>query len=114
MRKKITLYLCCLTFACIFAGDAYGLRCGTDLVNIGDRKIDVLRKCGEPALVDEWEEEETLRRSPRIERFGEDSRRRIFIRVEEWTYNFGPTNFIQILTFKNGELVDIRTGRRGF
>jgi hypothetical protein len=112
--EKARLVFACLILLCLITGNAYGLRCGTDLVNVGDRKLDVLRKCGEPAVIDEWEEELSLRRSPQIERLGEDTRRRIFVRVEEWTYNFGPTNFIQILTFKNGELVEIRTGGRGY
>ncbi|MDH4231699.1 MAG: DUF2845 domain-containing protein [Nitrospirota bacterium] len=96
------------------AADAYGLRCGNNLVDVGDRKIDILTKCGDPELIDEWYEEETFRRSPEIDRFGEDRRRRVMIHVEEWTYNFGPTRFIYILKFKNGELVEIKTGDHGF
>lgn len=37
-----------------------------------------------------------------------------FITVEEWTYNFGPDKFIRIFTFRNGKLVDIRTGGHGY
>ena len=36
------------------------------------------------------------------------------VKIEEWTYNFGPERFIRTLTFENGELVDIETGGYGF
>ena len=96
------------------AVDAYGLRCGDNLVDVGDRKIDVLAKCGEPVVTDEWYEEETSRRSPEAGRFGEVERRSVMVHVEEWTYNFGPTRFIYFLKFKNGQLVEIRTGDHGY
>ncbi len=35
------------------------------------------------------------------------------ITIDEWTYDFGPTHFMRILTFENGELVDIRMGEKG-
>jgi len=115
MRQKVLLYIVCLTISgFLTAVNAYGLRCGNNLVDVGDRKIDVLAKCGEPVVTDEWYEEETFRRSPEVDRFGEVKRRSVMIHVEEWTYNFGPTRFIYILKFKNGELVEIRTGDHGF
>jgi hypothetical protein len=62
-RQKVLLYIACLTISgFMIAADAYGLRCGNDLVDVGDRKIEVLAKCGEPAVTDEWYEEETSRR----------------------------------------------------
>jgi hypothetical protein len=41
-------------------------------------------------------------------------RRQVGVSVDEWTFNLGPTQFMRILTFRNGELVDISTGERGF
>jgi hypothetical protein len=103
MRQKVLFYFVCLTISGFMtAADAYGLRCGNNLVDVGDRKIDVLAKCGEPAITDEWYEEEGFRGSS------------VMIRVEEWTYNFGPTRFIYFLRFKNGQLVEIRTGDHGY
>lgn len=37
--------------------NAFALRCGNSLVERGDRKIEVILKCGKPTLVDEWIEE---------------------------------------------------------
>jgi hypothetical protein len=31
------------------------------------------------------------------------------VRVEEWVYNFGPTQLMSSLIFENGRLVRIRT-----
>jgi hypothetical protein len=113
--RKIQLYFLFLILACLMAAvNAYGLRCGNDLVDVGDRKIDVLKKCGEPVITDDWYEENTFRRSQDVERLGEGKRRSVMVHVEEWTYNFGPTRFMYILTFKNGELVEIKTGDHGF
>jgi hypothetical protein len=97
------------SFFCLFLclGNASAMRCGNNLVDVGDTKIEVLAKCGEPTLKEdvgddfETESDEIGRRKTR--RF-----------VEEWTYNFGPTRLIHILTFKDGKIVRIRTGDKGF
>lgn len=93
---------------------AFALRCGTNIVDVGDAKIDVLRKCGKPDLVDEWEEEDYYRSSPEIDRLGETKKRTVRVFVEQWTYNFGATRLIYYLIFKNGVLSEIRTGEYGF
>ena len=36
------------------------------------------------------------------------------VQIEVWTYNLGSTQFIRYLTFKNGKLVDIRSGGYGY
>jgi hypothetical protein len=83
------------------------MRCGNDLVDVGDTKIDLLKKCGEPALKEEIGEDAS---------FENDSlgRRKEKRYVEQWTYNFGSTRFIYLLTLKNGKVVDIRTLDKGF
>lgn len=100
--------------------------CGSRLVNPGDTRSDVLRKCGPPDWVDSWEE-------ARVERvFGLPYSRWhgghnwggsethfprgvvIYITVEEWTYNRGPTQFQRILRFENSRLVIVETGDYGY
>jgi len=86
-------------------GTALSLRCGNDLVSNGDAKIDVLAKCGTPMLQtgwDEWQLESDA-----------SGRRRVTTRVEEWTYNFGPNDFLYYLRFENGRLTGERTGSYG-
>jgi len=80
--------------------------CSEQLVSVGDSKTDVLARCDEPSLKDTHVEE--IR-----EKLG-DTERKVFITVEEWTYNLGPTRFVRILTFRNSRLADIKTGNYGY
>jgi len=79
------------------------LRCGTRLVLIGELKIDVLAKCGPPLY------EQTV--GERIIRTSRGYDKKI---VEEWIYNFGPTDFVHTLRFEGGRLVAIIRGERGY
>lgn len=123
-NRLIMKYL--IFFICIFflllPENAFSLRCGSDLVSRGDRKIEVIKKCGEPDFIETWEEETTIHVKGLKEGINRD---RIIDRthgfsgftlshVEEWTYNFGPRRFIQFLTFVNGKLLRIEGGPRGF
>lgn len=83
-----------------------GPACGDRVISVGDTKTDILIKCGEPIYKNSHQEE--LR-----ERFEDSSSRTIAVTVEEWTYNFGPQRFLRIITFRNGVVVDIRTGNYG-
>ena len=81
--------------------------CGGRIVSIGDSKSDVLAKCGEPAWKDSREEALS-------EQLGAGTVRRTYVTIEDWTYNFGPNRFARIVTFRNGSVIDIRTGRYGY
>ena len=99
---------------------ADSFNCGSRIVSIGDRKQDVLRKCGDPSHV-EYRGEVRTRRDvgPRIQgvQIGM-SRRPLFVEelvtVEEWEYNFGSTRFIRYLQFENGRLTRIMEGDYGY
>lgn len=110
MRKYLVTLLAALALVLGAAGDLFAFRCGNELVEKGDRKIEVLKKCGEPASVDEWEE---IRRLPGF-RFGFPTDGLEKVKVEEWTFNFGPQRFLQIYRFENGEVVDMKFGDYGF
>lgn len=91
------------------AGDAFAMRCGNQLVHLGDRQYDVLSKCGEPDYREE-REEELYFRFFRQGRFFEALEE---VTVEEWTYNLGPHMFVRILRFEDGRLTEIETGGYG-
>ncbi len=80
--------------------------CSEQIVSVGDAKFDVLAKCGEPTLKDSHVEE--------FRETADGAERKVFITVEEWTYNMGPNRLVRILTFKNGKLTDIRSGGYGY
>jgi hypothetical protein len=90
------------------------LRCGNDIVEIGDRRIEVASRCGEPA----WKEDRTEATAVKVFRDREHGdlidERRSYSTVEEWVYNFGPTRFLYFLRFENGKLTDVQTGGYGY
>jgi hypothetical protein len=100
---------------------AIGLRCGTNLITVGDKKSKIIAKCGAPDYVEEWEEERIMRDfhyrfypKNEYERGREPFLVKTFVKMEEWIYNFGSTQLIHYLRFKNGKLIKIYTGERGY
>ena len=39
---------------------------------------------------------------------------KVQVNIDEWFYNFGPNQFIQIFKFENGKLVTIENGNYGY
>lgn len=73
------------------------LRCGSQLVSLGDRAFEVQQKCGEPAFRD------LVGYS-----LGDYDRREF--KIEEWVY--GPENgMMRILTFEGSRLTRIESRR---
>lgn len=110
MKRRLAAVWLGLILSLAGVAPASAMRCGNDLILVGDRKLEVLKSCGEPDFVDTWEE----KRRERIYYFGHWYPDYRLVVVEEWTYNFGPSMFIRILTFENGRLVEIETGDYGF
>ena len=73
------------------------LRCEKGIVSNGDEKTEVRQKCGKPTDTDK----STVPKS----RSGTGKA----IKVEEWTYNFGPKKFMKRLRFENGKLSDVES-----
>jgi hypothetical protein len=96
-------------------------RCGSEIISVGDRRQEVLRKCGEPTAADSWDEVR-LRRDygSRFLSSRQDYPGRIpilveeSVQVEEWEYNLGPGKFIRYLRFENGWLTRIILGDYGY
>ncbi|WP_192562432.1 DUF2845 domain-containing protein [Pseudomonas gozinkensis] len=73
------------------------LRCGSQLVSLGDRASEVLQKCGEPVSRD-------------LLGYKRSANRREEFQVEEWTY--GPSNgMYQYLRFEGNRLRQIDSKR---
>jgi hypothetical protein len=74
------------------------LRCGSQLISVGDRSSEVLHKCGEPVSRD-------------LLGYKRSANRREEFQVEEWTY--GPNGgMYQFLRFEGNRLKQI-TSKRG-
>jgi len=88
---------------------AESLRCKGDIVEVGDAKIDVYRKCGEPVLKDSYCEKIPIK----IKQM--DGTYNIVEHCENidvWTYNPGKGQFWTNLYFSEGKLREMRYGDR--
>jgi hypothetical protein len=112
MGKVLIGAVCVLV---LHVGTAYALRCGTELVSKGDPKVEVARKCGDPASIEAWTDYQVIPRQ-----YGHDKHFVtlgdivVSIAVEEWLYNFGPHRLIYWLRFENGHLIKIGTLGYGY
>ena len=121
MRKTIKVCFLLLILLLLVASStsASDFRCGTNIISPGDRRFDVLRKCGYPENV-EVREEARIKKDLGARLFlpGEEPPGFLFakelVTVEEWEYNQGPGSFIRYLTFENGRLIKITTGDYGY
>ena len=84
----------------ISADAARYLRCGNDLVSVGDRRIALRAACGEPDLMLSVEEELVG-----IDRLPYE---------EAWFYNRGADRFIREVRIRNGRIVSIHSRGYGF
>lgn len=97
---------------------ASALRCDNKLVSEGASQTDALAKCGPP--VSKQTRTETVTNKAREgtrdgTRYGDVSTEvSVTTTVEEWTYNFGPHRLIQVAIFRDGRLVDVRSGSYGY
>jgi hypothetical protein len=112
---KLFPYILLFVILHLLSDNAFALRCGTELVTIGDRKFDVLRICGKPVFIEQWTDDTViLKIDSKGEKGGVDVSHISTAHVEEWTYNFGPQRFISFLTFIDGKLSNIEDGAKGF
>jgi hypothetical protein len=72
---------------------AQNIRCGGEIVRVGDPTIELLQKCGEPDL------QELIKTNGFI--------------IEKWTYNCGALRFMRILTLKGGKVQKIEVADYG-
>jgi hypothetical protein len=106
------LLLCTLVLstAPATAGDG-GFRCGGKLISVGDSRLDLLGRCGWPSVEEHAQEERARLWRDRKQHSAVGERRTIAI--DRWTYDFGPSQFVQTVTLQGGVIVDIKAGRHG-
>lgn len=91
-------------------GDATALRCGTDLLKLGESKVAAVQKCGEPIAADSF----CKAVPPQVvaPRGAAVAVNMPCETVDEWTYNPGYGQFMTTLRFESGRLVSITYGDR--
>lgn len=76
------------------------LRCGSQLISVGDRMFEVQQKCGQPVSQDIVGYKETVNHFRQVDQ----------VQVQEWVY--GPNSgMYQYLRFEGGRLVQIDSKR---
>ncbi|WP_019867004.1 DUF2845 domain-containing protein [Methylovulum miyakonense] len=116
---KLLPLLACL----LFSPPILALRCGHELVDLGDNKNDVLDKCGEPESIDSHIERRGASNYANARNglhspgtsigYGQQQYIEVDVLVEEWVYDFGRRRLRQYLRFENGRLREIKTLNRG-
>lgn len=113
MRPTLLL----LSSALLLAPDASpassesSLRCDGGIVAPGDSKLDLLGKCGEPAMREEWRTSGWS--LVRADALGPPAVRAATTR-ERWTYDFGRSRFVMYATLEAGKVVAIDRGSYGY
>ncbi|MGF6199406.1 DUF2845 domain-containing protein [Pseudomonas laurylsulfatiphila] len=96
MMRRLAGLVLALSASQAWAADT--LRCGSQLISVGDRSSEVVQKCGEPVNRD-------------LLGYKRSADRREEFQVEEWTY--GPNGgMYQYLRFEGNRLKQI-TSKRG-
>jgi len=101
---------------------AQAMRCGSRLISEGDPREKLLNECGQPANIETWEEERYYHYDAfppsnqyrEFERYGNAYRVKAIIRVELWSYNYGPSRFMDYVRVENGRVVRIYSGGYGY
>ena len=90
-----------------FDARADSFSCDGGIVSAGDRSSDLLVKCGPADFRDSHQEvvEQQL---------DDTTQHKLYVTVDEWTYDLGPNRFMRIVVMKNGVITEIRTGSYGF
>lgn len=109
----------CLVFLCgllmivpAFATESATMICKNGIVSKGDFTGDVISKCGEPAGKTQREEkrfEKTKERGGAREKTVVTS-----VTIDEWTYNFGPNEFMHQVSLENGRVTRIESLGHGY
>ena len=84
--------------------------CDVAAIKVGDAKLDLLARCGEPALMEMRKENLALASARDAQLLSRDAPRD----VEVWTYDFGPQQLVRFAILADGVVVAVETGGHGY
>jgi hypothetical protein len=96
-----------------------GFRCPTSgrLISLGASTLEVRNRCREPDEIRSTVEHRTIRERVRKWIGGMFQEvwveRTVEVPIDEWTYDFGSSRFMQFLRFENGRLHSVGEGPKG-
>jgi len=96
IRINAFIVVYCILFVSVGFAEAFD--CSGSIIEPGKTKLFVSQKCGAPDLCDT---------------VGVIKKQNTILKVEQWHYDFGPKQFVRILTFEGGRLIEIDLGDYG-
>lgn len=93
MNKKAFIWGVLILF--LTAGNALAFRCGTNIVEIGDKTFEVMKKCGDPV-------------SKEVVGYRLTKNRDVEMEIKEWVYEHKGGRYY-FLTFSGTTLVNIES-----
>ncbi len=103
MLGIILFVTCCPSGFAIETGTC---ACRDGIVSKGDLPAEVVKKCGPPTF--QWQRQES-----RVD-YVRDSKTITIVTIDDWTYNFGPNEFMYNLRFENGRVMKIESLDYGY
>ena len=109
----------CLAFVCgllmivpAFATETATMICKNGIVSKGDFAGDVVSKCGEPAGKSQREE----KRFEKTKESGGAKEKTVVttVTIDDWTYNFGPNEFMHQISLENSRVARIESLGYGY
>ncbi len=100
VMNRLVIVVCML----LASGVQASMRCGNHLVAVGDSKMDVLIRCGPPALAEPYS-------VATYERYGFGGMESNSYPLEVWHYNCGRGILVKRLLFEGGFLRAVDAGR---
>lgn len=107
------VFVCCLHMATpALATETATMICKNGIVSKGDFTGDVISKCGEPTGKTQREEK---RFEKTKERGGVKEKTVVTtVTIDDWTYNFGPNEFMHRVLLENGRVTLIESLGYGY
>ena len=104
--------------SCLFvsSANAMSFRCNSYVIDKGMHKVELMQKCGTPASASVRFEKRTVRVKtynepqtyPRLQNGSVvEVEKEVEVAVEEWVYNFGPSQFMQLVLIEEGRIRSI-------
>ena len=84
--------------------------CDSSDIRVGQAKIELLTRCGDPALMEMRKENVVLGSSRESQLLSRAAPRD----VEVWTYDFGPQQLVRFAIILDGVVVRVDTGHHGY
>ena len=111
MKPAQSVLLVPMLWSLCLAAQAESLRCNGQSTDVGDSRLSVLYKCGEPVLKDSHCAAVYVASAFQLVQVPAVNGVVPCLQVDEWLYDRGPGNLMATVRFQSGVVQAIRYGR---